>query len=195
MAFFMPVYNIVKKLGCALLLLLLMQSTSMANVFSVNNPHIHKIGNGYVLNANVSYPLTPRVIEALENGIPITFFQEFQLIRPFPVLGNLLKWDKDLWHSTLYYELRYHALSDTFLLLSLDTRNQQSFSSLQSALHALGTISNMNLPPKYTQDKKKPVLQIRSGLDLSALPTPMRPGVLLSSKWQLTSPWVNAVWP
>ncbi|MBE9533007.1 MAG: DUF4390 domain-containing protein, partial [Proteobacteria bacterium] len=51
------------------------------------------------------------------------------------------------------------------------------------------------LPPEHLEDINNLTLQISSELDLYALPTPMRPGALLSSKWQLSSPWKEAVWP
>lgn len=190
----MPVCASAKKLLASMLLLLLFHSSANAAIFSVNYPRVHKIGNAYVLNAQIDYPLTPRVIEALENGVPVTFFQEFELIESIPLLGNFWKWETLLWQTTLNYELSYHALSEKYLLISLDTDDQRSFTSLESALSTLGKIVNLSLPPKYTNTGKQLVLRIRSGLDLHALPTPMRPGALLSSKWQLTSPWVNAVW-
>ena len=192
----MPACDTVKQ-GFRLFLILLLFHSSMAfaNVFSVNTPRIHLIGNGYVLNADIAYPLTPRVVEALDNGVPITFFQEFRLVESFPLLGRFWQWENELWQTRLHYELRYHALSEQYVLKSLETQNQQSYPSLDGALNALGHIRDLSLPPEFTHDKTNLVLLIRSGLDLNALPTPMRPGALLSSKWQLTSPWVRALWP
>jgi hypothetical protein len=66
---------------------------------------------------------------------------------------------------------------------------------VEGALAAVGHIENLSLPPEHTTKTGNLILRIRSGLDLYALPTPMRPGALISSKWQLTSPWVEAVWP
>lgn len=191
----MPACAAAKYLLKSVVLVLLFSCSAQATIFSVNNPKVHQIGNGYVVSAQIDYPLTPRVIEALENGVPITFFQELEIIERFPILGNFWQWETSLWQSRLRYELRYHALSEQYVIVSLDTGHQQNFPNLEGALTALGQINDLTVPPEFTEEVDDITLRIRSGLDLNALPTPMRPGALISSKWQLTSPWVQAVWP
>lgn len=191
----MPACDAVKRFLPILMLLALAYSgIAAATIFSVNNPKVHQIGNGYVLSAQIDYPLTPRVIEALQNGVPITFFQELKLEENFPILGRFWQWETTLWQARLHYQLRYHALSEQYVLKSLETGDQRNFPDINGALSALGQIEDLSLPPEFTEDPGDLVLQLRSGLDLSALPTPMRPGAMISSKWQLTSPWVRAVW-
>lgn len=191
----MPACAAAKYLLKSFVLVLLFSCSAQATIFSVNNPKVHQIGNGYVVSAQIDYPLTPRVIEALENGVPITFFQELEIIELFPIIGNFWQWETSLWQSRLRYELRYHALSEQYVIVSLDTGHQQNFPNLEGALTALGQINDLTVPPEFTEEVDDIILRIRSGLDLNALPTPMRPGALISSKWQLTSPWVQAVWP
>lgn len=190
----MPAYNIIKIIYLGLLLALLAMPV-MAEQFSVETATISKIGNGYVVNAEMSYPLTPRVIEAIENSVPITFFQQLELINSIPLLGEYWQWQESLWITELRYELRYHALTQQYVLLSSDTLHRQNFPTLESALSALGRIQNLSLPPEHLAESEDLILNLRTGIDLHALPTPMRPGALISSKWQLTSPWVAATWP
>ena len=190
----MPVLAIVNRF-LLFGLLLLLSTASQADNFKVQSAHIKKIGNGYILNANIKYPLTARVNEALANGVPITFSQELELIHSIPLLGNYWQWKETIWTTKLRYELRYHALSEQYVMKALDTGHQRNFPTLGSALTALGTIKALNLPPEHITDTDSLILQIRSGLDLYALPTPMRPGALISTKWQLTSPWKLAIWP
>ncbi len=194
MAFIMPAYSTANRFFLFALLLLL-STASPAVSFEVYYAQVEKIGNGYILNAKIKYPLTPRVNEALDNGVPITFQQNIELIHSIPVLGQFWQWKTTLWSAELRYELRYHALSKQYVMQSLDTQYQRNFPSLDSALSALGSINLLNLPPEYLEDIDNITLQIRSGLDLYALPTPMRPGALISKKWQLTSPWKHAIWP
>jgi hypothetical protein len=196
MGSFMPAFDAFKRRWQLLFLLLLCHSSlAHATIFSINNPRVNQIGNGYVFSARIDYPLTPRVIEALQNGVPLTFFQELKLVDSLPILGRFWQWETTLWRTRLSYELRYHALSEQYVLKSLDTNDQQNFPNLDGALTALGQIENLSLPPEYTEDTEDLMLLVRSGLDLNALPTPMRPGAMISSKWQLTSPWVHAAWP
>jgi hypothetical protein len=174
--------------------LLLLSTTVSAGSFSVESAQIVTIGNGHVLNAKIAYPLTARVKEAIDNGVPILFQQQFELIKSTPLLGSYWQWDETLWTSEIRYQLRYHALTQQYIVLDIGTQHQRNYSSLSDALNALGKINQLNLPPEYFTDPDNLTLLVRSGLDLNALPTPMRPGALISSKWQLTSPWVEAQW-
>jgi len=176
------------------ILLMLFTTSVLADNFSVQSATVSKIGNGYVVNAELHYPLTSRVIEAIDNSVPITFLQQLELINSIPILGKYWHWQETVWATELRYELRYHALTQQYVLLSLDTLHRRNFPTLDSVLHALGRIHNLSLPPKHLAEAEDLILNLRTGLDLHALPTPMRPGALISSKWQLTSPWLAATW-
>lgn len=178
----------------ALLLFLSSMSAVRATTFDIPSAHITKIGNGHVLNAIINYPLTPRVIEALDNGIPIVFFQEFKLLNITPLLGEYWQWEETLWRTKIRYELRYHALAQQYILQDLATGKERHFPSLDGTLHVLGKIQNFTLPPEHLVDTNDLTFLLRSGIDLYALPTPMRPGAIISSKWHLTSPWTPAQW-
>lgn len=194
MAFIMPAFAIAKHFLIYVGLLMLISTASLAMNFDVRKATITKVGNGYNLTANISYPLTPRVKEAIHNGVPIVFYQQLKIIDSLPILGDFWQWERTLWETKLRYQLRYHALTNQHVIIDLDTRVQRNFISLESALHALGTIEAMTLPPEHMNDSDNLHVYVRSGLDLFSLPTPMRPGALISSKWQLESPWTEASW-
>jgi hypothetical protein len=195
MVFIMPASVIAKIYGFLALLFFLSSINAVrATTFDIPSAHITKIGNGHVLNAIINYPLTPRVIEALDNGIPIVFFQEFKLLDITPLLGEYWQWEETLWRTKIRYELRYHALVQQYILQDLATGKERHFPSLDGTLHALGKIQNFTLPPEHLADTYALTFLLRSGIDLYALPTPMRPGAIISSKWHLTSPWTPAQW-
>jgi hypothetical protein len=195
MVFIMPVSVIAKIYGFLALLFFLSSINAVrATTFDIPSAHITKIGNGHVLNAIINYPLTPRVIEALDNGIPIVFFQEFKLLDITPLLGEYWQWEETLWRTKIRYELRYHALAQQYILQDLATGKESHFPSLDGTLHTLGKIQNFTLPPEHLVDTNDLTFLLRSGIDLYALPTPMRPGAIISSKWHLTSPWTPAQW-
>jgi hypothetical protein len=188
--------SVIAKFFSWLTLLLFISSISavQANTFNVSSAHITKIGNGHVLNASINYPLSPRVIEALDNGIPIVFFQEFELMDSTALLGQYWTWEQTLWTTKIRYELGFHALAEQYILSDMATGKQRHFPSIEGALHSLGKIQNFTLPPEYLTETNHLILRLRSGIDLYALPTPMRPGALISSKWHLNSPWAPAQW-
>lgn len=188
--------SVIAKLYSWLTLLVFLGSISavQAATFDISSAHITKVGNGHILNATINYPLSPRVIEALDNGIPIVLFQQLELIDSTPLLGLYWSWKETLWTTDIRYELRYHALSEQYVLRGIGTGKQRHFPSIEGALHALGKIQNFTLPPEYFTETNHLTLKLRTGIDLYALPTPMRPGALISRKWQLTSPWTPAQW-
>lgn len=191
----MPVFVIAKALLLSVCLLGFSLASWAADRVSIPHSKVTKTGNGYTLNATIHYPLSPRIIEAIEHGVPITFTQELRLIQTFPLIREYWDWQKILWSSVIRYQLRYHALSKQYVLVSLDTSKQRNFPSLDVTLDALGKVDNLYLPPEHLTDLDITTLQIRSGVDIHALPTPMRPGAFLSDKWQIESPWVKATWP
>jgi hypothetical protein len=192
MVFTMHAYAIAKHSLISLSILLLSLTAQGAEHISVPYAQITKTGPAYNLNATIYYPLSPRIVEAIDHGVPITFYQEFQLLEPFNMYWL---WQQNIWSRTVRYQLRYHALSKQYILLSLGTSQRRSFPSLDTALDELGEIEGLNLPPKHLINSSNLTLQIRSGVDINALPTPMRLGALISDKWQIKSPWVNATWP
>jgi hypothetical protein len=195
MVFIMPASVIAKIYGFLALLFFLSSINAVrATTFDIPSAHITKIGNGHVINATINYPLTPRVIEALDNGIPIIFFQEFKLLDITPLLGEYWQWEETLWRTKIRYELGYHALAQQYILQDLATGKERHFPSLEGALHALGKVQNFTLPPEHLVNTNDLTFLLRSGIDLYALPTPMRPGAIISSKWHLTSPWTPAQW-
>lgn len=195
MAFITPVWSASLKRLSTLLLILLLPLTSAAAEFRVQEAEITQIANGYVLNARIDYPLTPRVKEALKNGVPITFFQDLELVHSTPILGRYWSWDTTLWSSKIRYELRFHDLSGQYLLAIPADDEHDNFPTLEGALADIGELSLLPLPRELMGQPEQLTLRLRSGLDLHALPTPMRPGALISSKWRLTSEWFEAAWP
>lgn len=195
MAFITPVWSVLFNKLPVLALIFLLPVTGAATEFRVQQADIVQIANGYVLNARIDYPLTPRVREALENGVPITFFQDLELVHSTPILGPYWSWDTTLWSSKIHYELRFHDLSGQYLLAIPADDEYNNYPTLAGALADIGEISMLPLPRELMGQPQQLTLRLRSGLDLHALPTPMRPGALISSKWRLTSEWFEASWP
>jgi len=132
----MPASSTVKIFQQLVFWLLLISSAASAETFRIESAQVSPIGNGHVLKAKIEYPLTLRVREALSNGVPITFYQQFKLISSIPLLGKYWQWEESLWTTEIRYKLRYHALTEQYILVALDTRHHRSFSSLDAALNA-----------------------------------------------------------
>jgi len=194
MASFMPVFNAANQLVILLFLAVFNTASYAAEHFAIEQANLTLTKQGYKLNAKINYPLTPRIIEAIDNGVPVTFTQTIRISRELPVVGSLSPWRQTVWEHTLDHQLRYHALSGQYILQTLDSDQQHNFLSLASALTEMGNIQDTLLfIPTNLQGYKQ--LEMMTEIDIHALPTPMRPGALISSKWQIDSPWVPIEWP
>jgi len=101
-----------------------------------------------------------------------------------------LLWDETVKKKLRHFQLRYHALSDQYVLSNLTEQTQQSFLSRGSAIAALGELDALRL---IDAQRLVPGEQYNAGLrvalDVEALPSPMRPWAWFSNDWQLDSGW------
>ena len=195
MVFIMPASAATNRLVniiCGLLLLL--AALPVHAKFVINSAEIYRIKQGYLLDADIDYQLNPRVIEAIANGIPLIFINRIELRQTHHFLNNLISWTRTRWQTELRYEIRYLALSQQFTLRDLNQLKQSNFSSLNTALAAMGSLDSYKLPILSSEDVTSLTIRVQSSIDLQALPAPMQPGALLSRKWHLTSLWEDAIW-
>src|SRR5262249_44007594 len=96
---------------------------------------------GIVLDADFELDLTPRLEDALTNGVPLYFLFEFESTRP--------RWywlDEKSGSAPLTARLSFHALTRTYRL-STGTLHQ-SFPTLDEALRALGRVREWLVLPR-----------------------------------------------
>jgi hypothetical protein len=109
---------------------------------------------------------------------------EFEIMRPGPF------WDTTLLRRKLRRRLRYHALSDRYIVERPGNSEIEIFRSMASALRHLGRIKGLQLD--FTGHlPEDSLLAVRSRLDINALPAPLRPMALFSADWQLSSDWTR----
>ena len=139
----------------------------------------------YWLDADVRYDLSEKAKEALANGVPLTLQLHLQLRRK----GAWL-WESDIIDKRISLQLRYHALGALYQLMNLESGHQQSFATRDAALAALGEIRSL---PLIKQEKLKQgetyKVQLRTYLDIDALPLPLRSMAYISPSWNLSSDW------
>lgn len=186
MDFIMPVWLKPKKLFwviASFLVLSGIQSLRAAEI-NINYAASHIINDIYVVNADLTYNLGKDTISALNSGIPLTFYIEIEFTRP------KILWDKEIVRVSQRMKLEYHPLSNQYVLTNMITEDQQSFESLDDALTQLGKIKNLPVAEQKNVSVESDLTgKIRTGLDISSLPAPMRLQAWLSSEWRLTSGW------
>lgn len=175
-----------RRLGwlCALLIGLL-PLAAQAQPFSVLDTRTTLEGGVYRLDADLSFKLPDKAIAALENGIPLTFALDIEVTR-----SRRYVWDDHVASLEQRATIQYFALADHYLLHNLNSGHKTSYSTLARALHALGQIRGLPLiDAKLLDAGERYSVSIRSYLDFSGLPAPLRMRAYISSDWWLTSGW------
>ncbi len=141
-----------------------------------------------LLRGNIDVALTPKVEEALNNGIPLDFVLEVRLHR-----RRALIWDETTRSWSARRELRYHALSGQYLVTrsgATPTPTRASFQSLAEALTAAGVLDeSLALEPPLADTGGDYRVGVRVHLDIEALPPVLRPAAYTSRAWDLNSGW------
>jgi len=129
------------------------------------------------------YELSDVMIEALENGVPLTFVTEVTLE---PEEGGF--WRSALLKKRLRRTLRYHPLAESYEVWDSLTEKSRFFATREAALVALGDIKEWVLIPADQLEKKRFYqITVESWHDIGALPLPLRPRAYLSPGWHLSS--------
>ncbi len=165
------------------LLTLLAGAPAHANDIEVRDARLRSVEEGLVLDADFAFELTPRLAEALSNGVPLYFRVEFELTRP-----RWYWWDETAAESELQLRLSYHALSRHYRLSSGTL--QRSFPTLQEALEVLQHLRGWLVVDRtVTFADADYDAAVRMRLDTALLPKPFQLTALTSRDLQLESAW------
>ncbi len=142
-----------------------------------------------VADISFDYQLNDYLREGLLNGVTLKQTINFDLV-----------WESAwLWTTTrsltkVETELQYHALSQHYQLVRLDTQEHWNFTSLASALDYMGTLESFKLPKlpaKTLGTKASIVMQISLAPKSPALPLKLR--LLFTDDYAIESQGVK--WP
>ena len=145
---------------------------------------ITPVDDALVLDADFDLELTPRLEDALQQGIPLYFVIEFDLTR-----GRWYWFDQVVAHRTQKLRLWYHALTRQYRLSSGGALHQ-SFDSLSEAQHALSHVRNWTVAERAAvQPDVVYRASLRMRLDTTELPKPFQVSALANRDWKLASDW------
>ena len=157
--------------------------------FIVHSADTTLVNGVYTLNASIEYEFGRAVLEALENGVPLTLQLSIQILHP-----RRLLWNEEFTSLQQRYRLEYHALSQQYLVKNLNSGLQYNFHSRQDAITVLGAIVDVPiLDQRLLTPGQSYIGRLRARLDIEALPTPLLLMAYLSPQWHLTSEWYT--WP
>jgi hypothetical protein len=166
-----------------LLLALLAAGSVRAQENEVREATLRAAEEGLVLDAEISFTLTPRLAEVLANGVPLYFVVEFELER-----GRWYWLDEKAASAKLQMRISYHPLSRQYRLST--GLLQRSFDSLDDALAAMKWVRNWLVADRsVTFADADYQAAVRFRLDPSLLPKPFQLSALTGRDLQLETPW------
>jgi hypothetical protein len=103
-------------------------------------------------------------------------------------------WEPSALSSVLRYQIRYHALTELYQVVDMQTGEEQNFVTQDAALYALGEINDMLLISRASLIPGEIYhLRLRSDLEIESLPLPLQPLAYIGRGWRLTTGWTQ--WP
>ena len=157
--------------------------------FVVRSAEAELRGGVYFLNAAIEYRLSSEARDALQSGVPLT-------IRLDVELTHRRRFWFDSEDATLrqLYQLEYHALSERYIVIGVNSGVQASFATLAAALESLGRIERLPLiDAALLEDGREYDLRLRAVLDVEQFPGPLRLLAFWRRDWSLASDWYE--WP
>lgn len=154
-----------------------------ANEIEVREARLAPTEDGIVLDADFAFEFSPRLAEAVANGVPLYFVVEFELMRP--------RWwwfDDKAAAKRLQHRLSYHALSRQYRLST--GLLQQNFATLEEAVNVLRRVRGWLVVERHATLAEAPYeAAVRMRLDVTLLPKPFQLSALTSRDLNLESPW------
>ena len=169
-------------LGC---LLGAVASAQAPTRFEVRSAYIEPAERVYELNATLNFDLPEGARAAIREGVPLTLHLEI-----------VVKRQRNYWLDETVatldqsYELAYRALSERYLIRNLNSGDQASYATLDSALDALRVISRLPiLDQALVSPNRRHEISVRGNLDVRTMPDTLRFVLFWSDDWRQRSEW------
>lgn len=166
-----------------ILLASLTASLAHADEIEVVEASLRATEDGLVLDAEFAFELTPRLVDVVNNGVPLYFRVDFELTR-----RRWYWFDETTATRRLQLRLSYHALSRQYRLST--GLLHQSFATLEEALNVLKRVRNW-----LVVDRTVPLsggdyeAAVRMRHDTTLLPKPFQLSALTGRELHLESAW------
>lgn len=137
----------------------------------------------WLLSADFYVPVSTRMKEVLDLGIPVYFILEFELTRS--------RWywrDKTVARKSRRYRLSWHPITRRYRLTYSGLSRE--FFSLEQAVASMSSIRGWPVISTTELDSDTEYFcAVRMRLDSRSLPGPLQIDVLNNQDWDLTAPW------
>ncbi len=155
-----------------------------ADGFTIEEAHATFNQTALSVDAKFDLQLSEAVSEALHNGVNLQLITTLDLFTRRPYI-----WDLRIARWAFTQQIRYHSLTNRYILTSPQQKESRSYSSLGDLLSDIEIFSFQSdiLGDTLPEGKYGYKLQLRIALDNTILPSPLRVMTYISPAWRLRS--------
>jgi hypothetical protein len=159
---------------------------ALDGVLEVRSAYVN-IDNGvFLLHARVEYPVNPAIRSALRDGVTLTFDLDTRVERE-----RRLWFNASIVELTLRRELRYHTVSDRYVVRDVKTGQQENFPTLEEALTYLGRIDSWPILVEPQLNSGNYLISVRAGVRRGRLPASLRALFFWTGDFRRVSEWYS----
>lgn len=156
-----------------------------AGYFEVRSASTTLVSGVHELEARLQLVLSDEALDALNSGVPLRIALNLEVIR-----FRRFWTDPTDAELVVSYELEYRPLSQRYIVRNLNSGDQDSFSTLYSALNNLGRIQGLPVVDDAILERDKRYrVRLRARLSTEQYPAPLRILFFWRDQWQLESDW------
>lgn len=153
--------------------------------FEIRSAYVERAEGVYQLNATLVFELPEGARDAIREGAPLSLDLQIVLHR-----SRRLWLDDTVAALEQRYEVSYHALSERYLVRNVNSGQQSSFPTLDTALDSLRVISNLPiLDLSLLQPDSRHEISLRASLDIRTMPDALRFILFWTKDWNQVTEW------
>jgi hypothetical protein len=154
---------------------------------AVNNAATRLQDGVWYLDADVDYQLNRTALDALASGLQL----DIELVIRLEESRRLI-WDAEFAELKQRYQLRYHALTERYILRNLNSGEQTSYASLPAVLARLGQVRGLPLiDDALLDDDERYFVEVQASVDIKGAGGPLAVIRVFWNNWRVESDWVR----
>lgn len=174
-----------RALAALLLSLVAAGAFAQQQQMRIRSAYVETFESIYLLNATIDFELPEGARRAIRDGVPLTLTLEINVQR-----GRRFWLDDTIATLEQHYELVFHALSERYLVRNLNSGEQSTFSTLESALDFLRVIDDLPILDGVLIEKgRRYEIGLRASLDVRTMPDTLRFVLFWTDDWRQRSEW------
>lgn len=162
-----------------------LQADGLEGRFEVRSADLQLKDGVYHLNAHMDLPVSDAVRRGLAEGVPLTLELDLDIERVRQLLPN-----SRVAELTQRYHLQYNAVSARYILRNDNSGQQQSLSTVDSAIEQLSEVRGLPVLDKalISADRRYEA-SVRAKVDYGSVPFSLRVVMFWVNDWHRESDW------